>query len=358
MKSKSPPKYVGVAYEPRTKRYAATLYAQRHSHFLGRYDSAREGAVARDRAILHFASELPLQVARSSRKLGPASPDQLRDEATRVVRARTKTGYLGVSLRANGTWSAYISRDRRNLHIANLPSAEEAAVAHDRVELFFHPDSRRLNFPERRLDPISPGALRAQLRAVLKSKTTSKYRGVCYDSGRQERCWAASITVEYTEHPLGRWEVERDAAIAFDRAALFYFGPSAQLNLPALSQRLGPEDSETLLAEARRERKKRTSSRFIGVAWHKAAQKWSASIYTNGQHRYLGLFDDEVMAAEAYDHEAIKLRGDKARVNFDPASGKHVGGRKLGELGAQKPPRSAKKTAPATITRATRKRTR
>ena len=187
MKNKSPPKYVGVAYEPRTKRYAATLYSQHRSHFLGRYDSAREGAIARDRAILHFGSNLPLQVARSSRKLGPASPEQLRDEAARVVRGRTKTGYLGVSVRPDGTWTAYISRNRRNLHIANLPSAEEAAIAHDRVELFFRPDSKRLNFPQRRLDPISPEDLRTQLRAVLKSKTTSKYRGVYYDtSGRSD----------------------------------------------------------------------------------------------------------------------------------------------------------------------------
>jgi len=43
-----------------------------------------------------------------------------------------------------------------------------------------------------------------------------------------------------------------------------------------------------------------TSSKHVGVCWHKQAKKWMAQITTRGSHTYLGLFDSELKASEAY----------------------------------------------------------
>jgi len=48
------------------------------------------------------------------------------------------------------------------------------------------------------------------------------------------------------------------------------------------------------------------SSRFKGVYWHKAARKWHAAILVEGKRKYLGLFVDEVRAAQEYNKAALQ----------------------------------------------------
>lgn len=48
-------------------------------------------------------------------------------------------------------------------------------------------------------------------------------------------------------------------------------------------------------------------SRFIGVTWNSSRGKWQAQIKVKKQVIYLGLFDNDVDAARAFDAEARKL---------------------------------------------------
>lgn len=48
------------------------------------------------------------------------------------------------------------------------------------------------------------------------------------------------------------------------------------------------------------------SSQYVGVYWHKASNKWLAQILINGKNKYLGLFTNELQAAQAY-QTALKL---------------------------------------------------
>lgn len=57
-------------------------------------------------------------------------------------------------------------------------------------------------------------------------------------------------------------------------------------------------------------------STFKGVSWHGIGRKWQAHIKARGERRYLGLFVDEVAAAQAYDVAARELHGEFARLNF------------------------------------------
>ena len=42
------------------------------------------------------------------------------------------------------------------------------------------------------------------------------------------------------------------------------------------------------------------TSKYTGVSWHKASKKWVVSIRTSDKRKYLGYFDCEIEASEAY----------------------------------------------------------
>lgn len=62
-----------------------------------------------------------------------------------------------------------------------------------------------------------------------KAGTTSDYKGVFWDKSRQR--WCATIHADGKTRALGRFKTEREAAEAYDRAALELWGRFARLNL-------------------------------------------------------------------------------------------------------------------------------
>lgn len=55
---------------------------------------------------------------------------------------------------------------------------------------------------------------------------------------------------------------------------------------------------------------------YKGVYWSNRSGKWQAYITVNRQRIHLGFFDDEVLAAQAYDARARIESGAFARLNF------------------------------------------
>jgi len=50
----------------------------------------------------------------------------------------------------------------------------------------------------------------------------------------------------------------------------------------------------------RDQREEKTSSKYVGVYWHKQGHKWMSRIRINGFQKYIGLFDSEENARDAY----------------------------------------------------------
>jgi hypothetical protein len=128
---------------------------------------------------------------------------------------------------------------------------------------------------------------------------------------------------------LGRFKTEKQAALAYDRAPL-YNNPEVageRLNFPKQRSRLKPASPAELRAEARREYKETTQSRFRGVSQFR--DKWAASIDKRGRGHHLGTFEVEEHAAAAYDRAAKKLYGARAMFNFHPETGEELCGKPL-----------------------------
>jgi len=60
---------------------------------------------------------------------------------------------------------------------------------------------------------------------------------------------------------------------------------------------------------------KNNISGYKGVSWHKASNKWQSHIRINNIEIYLGLYNNKLQAAKAYNKAAIKYSGEFACLN-------------------------------------------
>lgn len=61
---------------------------------------------------------------------------------------------------------------------------------------------------------------------------------------------------------------------------------------------------------------KATSSKYKGVFWNTSLKKWMVKLQFKYKCHYVGIFDDEIVAAKSYDKKAKELFGEFAWLNF------------------------------------------
>lgn len=142
---------------------------------------------------------------------------------------------------------------------------------------------------------------------------SSTFRGVY--KRKFDMKWRAEITAGRRKRCLGSFSSEREAAEAYDKAALTLRGPAAFTNFPAdhyasVSTRNEPVKGRSGMALKDR--------RFMGVTWCPSQQQYEARIWTRSgeEHQLVGMFDTPEAAAHAYDQAALKMHGPEAYTNF------------------------------------------
>lgn len=148
----------------------------------------------------------------------------------------------------------------------------------------------------------------------MKSRKTSRFRGVNWHGTK----WIAQIALRRRNTPIGLYDDEETAAIAYDRAALYLLGDRAVLNFPDRGTQ--PASPVEMHCENWQDFKQTTSSRYTGVQWSDRVGKWRAFIQDGKKRIHLGDFDIEEDAARAYDRAALRIRGGAQKpqwINFE-----------------------------------------
>ena len=171
---------------------------------------------------------------------------------------------------------AQITIDGKQQTVGTFDTAKKAARAYDRAAMEAGHPPTTLNYQDK--VPMDYKAKKKK----LKSTNTIGYRGV-YKSGKNR--FMATIQIDGRNKFIGNFGTTKEAAIAFDLAAIQAKRPKSDLNFPDM----------------------------IHV---KKEKKFQAQIKIDGKSKYLGIFTRARDAAMAYDKAIVKYHQPRTKFNF------------------------------------------
>ncbi|KAG1667888.1 hypothetical protein FOA52_013648 [Chlamydomonas sp. UWO 241] len=225
----------------------------------------------------------------------------------------SRSRYVGVSWdKSKSAWEVRLTdlQTKRSRRIGRYVSEKDAARAYDCAVVRARGAGALRNFPGEAISelPVTVGEERKQ-------RSSSRFIGVSWNKAMS--AWVVQLTDPQTKRKrgIGFYASEEDAARAYDCAAVQARGPGVKRNFP------GEVISEMPVAvgeERRVERKQGSSSRYIGVYWHKSNSVWLVQLWDPQAKRvrHIGSYASEEDAARAYDCAAVQVHGPGAKRNF------------------------------------------
>lgn len=143
---------------------------------MGSWLTAREAAIAVDRAVLHFQLDRLLNFPSVSRRRGPASVQELRRDARLSVKSRlaSSSRYMGVRwVELRHGWEAVAWDGKRTSVLGLFGTEKKAAMAWDQVVLHHCGDEAMLTFPRASVTPMPAERMRQLAHA---KRTATKVR--------------------------------------------------------------------------------------------------------------------------------------------------------------------------------------
>jgi len=157
-----------------------------------------------------------------------------------------KTTYIGVRYEPKNQhkWHSIIKHNRKNQYLGSYEKEEYAALAYDKRAIEIYGTDAIVNFPNLTLKEICKKMEKIKTEdAVIfydylskrhqgkffNVPKTSRYVGVCLRD-RKTKCWRANIFYHNKQYYLGTYSTEKEAALAYDKKAIEFYGEQARLN--------------------------------------------------------------------------------------------------------------------------------
>ena len=241
--------------------------------------------------------------------------------APAIIDKRVRTGVI-IKWLSDGTTTlildAFVDDVIHQQSIPEEPTPEPAAAAKDswaKNEVMKERENERLRMEQEKQVSLSAAVVAESpptkvskvstykpQKKKLKANNTIGFRGVSKVGNR----FQARIRIEGHRKTLGTFDTSKEAAQAYDHAAIQAGHPTSKLNF--LDQ--VPKNYEP-------KKKKLQSHNTIGYRGvYKTRNRFQASIYFSGKEHHIGMFGTPKEAAIAFDYAAIQAKRPKCDLNF------------------------------------------